>query len=97
MNATANPPQIPLEDRAYVFFFRQGGNSDTLLPRGYNQVNDGIKGTKAYVGFVDGFHGNPKKTIEGGEFEHVDTSYRDEYDHLYFLGIKAWLFRDRIK
>ena len=96
MNATVETPQIPLEDRAYVFFFRRGGNPRTILPRGYGLVSDGIKGTKAYIGFTDGFHGNQKKTREGGEFEHLDPSYRNEYDTLYFLGMKAWFFLDGI-
>ena len=52
MNETTDIPQIPLEDRAYVLFFRKGGNSTAKLPKGYDRVDDGLKGTKAYIGFT---------------------------------------------
>jgi len=83
MNATANPPQIPLEEKAYIEFARRKGFSTVT------DVDDRplLRGTKLFQGFQDAFLGNPHRTFDPAD--RFSTSYQEEYDIGYTGGMYA--------
>lgn len=83
MSATTNPPQIPLEERAYLEFARRKGFSTKTDADGRPL----LRGLRLFNGFVDAYTGEPRKKINPAE--RFDLSDQSEYDVGYDGGMYA--------
>ncbi len=83
MNATVNPPQIPLEETAYLEFARRHGFSTATDAEGRPLLSS----PKLFQGFQDAFLKYPRRTFDPKS--RSAASDQEEYDFGYRGGIYA--------